>query len=240
MDYLANPDLSWSFADGEATLSHDGVVDGASPWVNSKFLVGDCGWDGAKTVFATQDLGTTFKVQVYAKSQSTAIELALTVNSTESGLEIAAQKDAVFTTANTYETLTYEFTASDLGTLENFNSIEGLSFAMVSASALVANDITIDWIKVGSFVDDTPTGVEDDKLAASTKITPNPASNVASVSFEGNAAAVTVSDLTGNQVASVEATNGQAEINVDDLASGIYIVNIATGNSIATKRLIVE
>jgi hypothetical protein len=97
---------------------------------------------------------------------------------------------------------------------------------------------------------DDISGVADEKVAVSSAtIYPNPASSTITIGIELNQSAnVTISiyDLTGKEVVFVPKQSLQVgihnlEVDVDDLAPGLYVVKINTGdNSINKKLLMME
>lgn len=80
-----------------------------------------------------------------------------------------------------------------------------------------------------------------ENLNAKFSMYPNPATSVISIANTDKIGvnAVTVSDVNGRIMKTVELGGvDTADINVADLASGIYFVNIASENGIATKKFI--
>ncbi|WP_225035694.1 VPS10 domain-containing protein [Winogradskyella sp. SM1960] len=68
------------------------------------------------------------------------------------------------------------------------------------------------------------------------KFYPNPTRNSFSVKSDANLSAVTIYNLAGQKVKTINHPNG--EINVNELASGVYMVKVQTSNGTLTKRLI--
>ncbi|MCH9660709.1 MAG: T9SS type A sorting domain-containing protein [Bacteroidetes bacterium] len=78
-----------------------------------------------------------------------------------------------------------------------------------------------------------------DNNAASFNLFPNPAQNeINIVSQEAGEKVVTVYDILGKQV--INTTLQGQILDIAQLTSGIYIVKVAQGNAIATKRLVVK
>jgi hypothetical protein len=93
------------------------------------------------------------------------------------------------------------------------------------------------------------TGIDDSPVNASTvSIYPNPATSQVSVSFELTSkdnVTVEVIDLTGKVVKSVtlgvrDSGNYNEKIGVNDLSSGLYMINIRTANGNISRKLMVE
>ncbi len=68
---------------------------------------------------------------------------------------------------------------------------------------------------------------------------PNPANDVITInSHEEGAMNVAIFDVLGKEVINTTITSG--DINISQLTSGVYIVKIAQGNNVATKKLVVR
>lgn len=80
-----------------------------------------------------------------------------------------------------------------------------------------------------------------DFTASKFSVYPNPANDIVTISNDANFAinAVTVSDLNGRTVKSVK-LNGEssAQVNVSDLAAGIYMMDISSDQGTATKKIV--
>lgn len=73
----------------------------------------------------------------------------------------------------------------------------------------------------------TATGINESEVSANTRVYPNPASNL--IHFESSftkQAFVSVIDMTGKTVKTVEMTSGHASLQVDDLNNGLYLYEI--------------
>ena len=70
---------------------------------------------------------------------------------------------------------------------------------------------------------------------------PNPADDAVNILAEGNLQHITIYNLLGQAVASID-LNGSNHyvLNTSDYATGVYMVNIATDKGTATKRLVVK
>ena len=78
-----------------------------------------------------------------------------------------------------------------------------------------------------------------DALANELSIYPNPASNVLYISGleKGN---YTLLNITGKEVASGEISSNQTEISVAKFPAGLYLMKIASGSVITTKRVVIK
>jgi hypothetical protein len=70
-------------------------------------------------------------------------------------------------------------------------------------------------------------------------VAPNPASGQATVQFEGKGN-ITVYNMLGQTVYHVENVENMKEIPLNNMATGVYFVNVRSGNATATQKLIVK
>jgi len=88
---------------------------------------------------------------------------------------------------------------------------------------------------------DTNLSVKENVVAAQFSVFPNPANNVVNIANADNILVnkVTVTDLNGRTVKNVSFDNvSNVEVNVSDLASGLYIMNITSDKGTATKKFV--
>lgn len=78
-----------------------------------------------------------------------------------------------------------------------------------------------------------------DVFASSLKIYPNPATQVVNISTAEEINKIDVFSLQGKKVISVNKLNNNS-LDVSSLSSGIYLMKLASGNSIASKKLIIK
>ncbi len=99
-----------------------------------------------------------------------------------------------------------------------------------------ADGVYVDDVRVGNYIDD---GVSETYSFAAT-VSPNPTTS--NVTIDANAAngEVTVFDLFGRQVMSATLLEGRAELDLSDVAKGIYVARISSDHGVATVRLIKE
>jgi hypothetical protein len=123
---------------------------------------------------------------------------------------------------------------------------EEITFALPDASdtyyigfrgkSNAADGVYVDDVRVGNYIDD---GVSE-TYSFVASVSPNPTTS--SVTIDANAAngEVTVFDLFGRQVLSATLLEGRAELDLSDVAKGIYVARISSDNGVATVRLIKE
>jgi hypothetical protein len=86
----------------------------------------------------------------------------------------------------------------------------------------------------------TITGIEDDALSANINVLPNPANNFVNINIANTSnATVTLVDATGKVIDTKLNVNAATSFNLAALANGIYFVNVAANNAVATKRIVV-
>ena len=88
-----------------------------------------------------------------------------------------------------------------------------------------------------------PTGIFENSFAASINIFPIPAGNHLSIALGSNSknVEVAIADITGKIVYTTTAyETNKIEVNTNEFAEGIYIVQIQSGEFISTKKLIIK
>ncbi|MGK4566041.1 T9SS type A sorting domain-containing protein [Flavobacterium sp. 3HN19-14] len=78
-----------------------------------------------------------------------------------------------------------------------------------------------------------------DVLAGKFSILPNPATSLISISNTENIniTSVSVTDLNGRTVKNITANGAEAKVNVSDLATGMYMVNVNTDRGTVVKKI---
>lgn len=87
----------------------------------------------------------------------------------------------------------------------------------------------------------TATASTDDFLASKFTVFPNPANDVVNVANNGNVLvdAIAINDINGRTVKTVKLDAvTEAQVNIADLNSGVYFMNITTNEGVATKKII--
>jgi hypothetical protein len=87
------------------------------------------------------------------------------------------------------------------------------------------------------------TGINENYLASSIHLFPNPASNHLTIALGSNnkKVEVTITDITGKIIyntTSIDTPN--IEVNTQDFANGIYVVQIQSADFIGTKKLVIQ
>ena len=115
-------------------------------------------------------------------------------------------------------------------------SASGTYYIAFRAKSNNADGVYVDDVRVGNYIDD---GVEETS-SFDVSVSPNPTSG--RVTIEANTAngEVLVFDLFGRQVMSATLLEGRAELDLNDVAKGVYVARISSDNGVATVRLIKE
>ncbi len=141
------------------------------------------------------------------------------------------------------------FTVSNSNPLDpGFNNITWFSSNTLSYSNFTINNlVSLSNVGVPAQCGTTGIKIANNSISSNINIYPNPTSNNAILEINAEtASAVTVSiyNLVGALVKTVNfnATVGSNSVNLDltNLNSGIYITNVKVGNSVSTKKLIIE
>ena len=114
------------------------------------------------------------------------------------------------------------------------------SYASVIVRDYAYNSIPNQPILAGQTI---ATGIMENSSASSINLFPNPATNHFTIALGSNNknVEVTIADITGKIIYSTTTVDTQSiEINTEDFAAGIYVVQIQSADFIAMKKLIVE
>ena len=98
-----------------------------------------------------------------------------------------------------------------------------------------------DLIGIDTFLVDRPLGVNN-YLSSNFSVYPNPANNVINISNSLNAFidSVVLTDLNGRVIKTQKVNATEGQINISDLATGIYMMNVTTDQGTAIKKVIKE
>ena len=94
----------------------------------------------------------------------------------------------------------------------------------------------------------TTTGINENSFVSSINLFPNPATNNLTITLASSSknVSVTIIDITGKMIYSTTASGlnnyreQQVEINTEDFAAGVYVVQIQTADFLGTKKFIVR
>jgi hypothetical protein len=87
-----------------------------------------------------------------------------------------------------------------------------------------------------------PVGIEEAMSTKPFDLYPNPSHGLLNISFEssGEIAQADIYDLTGSQLHHTQLQAGGGQLDLSSLPSGMYLLRLRIGNSIATKRFVVQ
>jgi len=215
--------------------------------------------NGFETVFIDMSLTENQKVSITASSvrDKDTVDFFLTSSpdggypssSTSNFSPSGITKTLVLST--TMETYTLDFTELNSWETKAFSEWEdknkingfGLKFRTTAAPGGVASEIHIQDIAFGSKA--ITTGISNNTFgnASAISVYPNPASDMVTVSYPSLAGKnVSVSVSNGvNTVATVAGGNTSTELNLSNLASGLYLVTVsADGAYVSTSKVFVK
>lgn len=123
----------------------------------------------------------------------------------------------------------------------DFNPGFGVSATAANGGDIDNIGIENEWVYVAVPVSDILIGV-DKKAAAKSSlgVYPNPANDQIMLSFNGNNANVSIVNIVGQQVASFANVSAKQPLNVANLTSGVYFVNVTVNGAVTTEKLIIE
>jgi hypothetical protein len=126
----------------------------------------------------------------------------------------------------------------DLSSYKNLTGVQiGLESSVKEAYAAGAGTANlVDNITFGS----APLGVKANVLASQVDVFPNPSTGTFNVSLPaGKTYQLEVTDLSGKKILDQEA-KGDAQLNMEGIAKGVYLLQVTSGNGSAVRKLIVE
>ncbi len=78
-------------------------------------------------------------------------------------------------------------------------------------------------------------------LANKFSVYPNPANNFVTISANDlNINSIELSDINGRVIKNISTIGSQVEVNISDLAQGVYMMKISSNEGIATKKIVKE
>lgn len=147
---------------------------------------------------------------------------------------VAAQTNLIGTqagiAAETFTQYTFTFTPPTTGVY--YISVRNVSPALAAASGGYA--VILDNFSVSQTLSNN------DFLASNLSVYPNPASSVVKISNTLNAIVNTVeiADLNGRVVRTQNVNATEAEISINDLSAGVYMLKVITDQGTATKKIV--
>lgn len=89
-----------------------------------------------------------------------------------------------------------------------------------------------------TFLLNTTLGIDEHASATAFAVSPNPANDIISINAEQSFYGVTIFNTEGKIVKTVDIAGTTAEINVSDLKSGVYVIQLSGVEGIAQRRLV--
>jgi len=184
------------------------------------------------------ELHYSFKLATFAIEQGATAPYEVYVLTQDDLADVV--DDATFTTMLDGKTAITSGTAADTPTTIN---VDASDFAGQTIAVAIrhrnANDLA--FLLMDDFILSTGILATDDHLASSIAIYPNPTTNVVYVSNAENILVngVTVTDLNGRTVKTAKFGGvAEAQVNVSDLASGVYMMTISSDKGSLTKKIV--
>ncbi len=192
----------------------------------------------------------------FPAGQNCPAELGDTINANTDPIIVPAGEtvDAVYD----YEGSGYEYNTTcepgagwnpEIYPVENFTRVAGLYIVInggageswcnpASVCSKFSGTVSFDNLQIGSNVD----GILKGSKVSSISISPNPASDFTTLTYNATSeAVVNVSDLKGTVVKTVKGSTTSATINTSDLTSGLYVVTVnVDGVPSAVEKLVVK
>lgn len=148
---------------------------------------------------------------------------------------VSAYWGDALTSTNANDTYSKHYTYTLPATWKN-NKCRVIAFVNKHDAASYMNRQVLNATKSG-FLTNT-LGIEDVKPAISVKMWPNPVAEIAFVEAESTIRSYVVVNALGQRVMGAEGINtGALELNVSNLAAGVYFVSVTTDNGVSTERL---
>ncbi|WP_395043303.1 T9SS type A sorting domain-containing protein [Flavobacterium sp.] len=189
------------------------------------------GYSRAISLAANEQVTITFKTRLYSAAAPSPMSLNLTVGTAQTTASQSTIIQSLTLTDNTaYTTQTATWTAPSAGVYH---------FGLNNNSAIGATQ-TFMFMDTLGFTSILST---DDFISNKFNVYPNPAKNIVTVSTSNDAFIynIEVLDLNGRIIKNIKYSNvSDAQINVSDLAKGLYMLNITSDLGSVSKKLIVE
>lgn len=183
----------------------------------------------ALSLQANQEVTLTFFTSIASTSATAMVNLDITFGNAATIDAQGAPVQSLQITGGTFTEQTVTFTPTEDG-------IYYIGFNQNSPMATTAASLVLDTIAISG-----PTANVVDVDATEFAVYPNPATNVINVANANNTllSAINIVDLNGRTVKSMKYDGAtQAQINISDLASGVYIMNIASDRGTTTKKIV--
>jgi len=228
--YDAYGDQYWHQATYQGTtyVQMNGYADGA-PHQNEDWLIG---YVEISPNMVFNEVWLEFKTAMKYEGDA----LSVAISSDYDGNSDPSDFDWVYITSSfNYSTGNYEWVESgkvDIAPMvPNYPSSFYVAFIYISSDEMAAS-----WEVDGVKVTGTNVNAVNEVEMSAISLYPNPASEQVSFMLEDNAE-VSFFDMTGRMVSTTNCEAGQAQINVSEMANGVYFVNVryANGGTAVTK-----
>ena len=194
--------------------------------------------EGAYTTFKVGAIDPEFFAEHYAVYVITEEDFAPVIEGMQATPPTATAADfiAILGTASIEETLETHMAVSKFIDLAAY---AGQEIRLVFRHFNVSDELII--ILDDVVVTTGELGTSNNALASQFSVYPNPANNVINIANAENILvnAVSIVDINGRTVKSVKFDNvASAQINISDLATGVYMMNISSDKGTTTKKIV--
>ncbi len=123
------------------------------------------------------------------------------------------------------------------GNTYTFEGLEDSTVVTVMVQAICDEDNTSDWSEAVEFTfADTTIGIHNYAIAAN--VYPNPAHNVVNVECSAIGANLSVYDMFGKVIMNTTIQSERTELNLSNVAPGVYMIRIANNNATTTVKVV--
>ncbi|WNM17919.1 T9SS-dependent choice-of-anchor J family protein [Flavobacterium capsici] len=186
-------------------------------------------WLYSRPIYLTANEQITLKFSTRSTSTTVANSLISKVGSAPTPVGQTTTLSTVNVVGTTFVVTTNNFTAPTTGTYY-------FGFNHNNPATSVATSIVLDKVEFTTNLN------SNDFLSNNLVVYPNPTKNIINISNSLNAVVdnVVLTDLNGRVVKSQKINATEGQVDISDLATGIYMMNVTTDQGVATKKVIKE
>lgn len=246
--YLEDTYNGGSGVDEQPGSTGDGTYDGATKTRGLK-LYGD---GDPETTESTRrlyqkiaiEMGSTYTFSIDSRSEAENVPSDVYILNEEITTEVGLENGAADSRVDAYLQITNDFNSSTGGEGDNTFTNNTFTFtattttAVIYVRALLANsdetEVFYDNISLKKM---EATASVKDVFADNITIYPNPANNFINISTTGNVSTVEVYNIVGKRVLSIKNIQNN-QVDITNLSTGMYMLRLTNGTSVATKKII--
>ncbi|MCB0846349.1 MAG: T9SS type A sorting domain-containing protein, partial [Bacteroidetes bacterium] len=235
-DFGGNASMLTTDPDGGTnTVARSVKTSGAEVWAGTT-IGGDGGFANAVPFTATE---TKMTVRVYSPNAGIPIRLKV---EDASNAGISVETEDTTTVAGAWETLEFDFSNEASGTaalnLANTYDKASIFFYFGTNGAGIGADSVYYWDDVQFGADTSGTDAIEDLRDLGLRYYPNPVQSQLHIEANEQIKTLHVLNLMGREMMRTEVRNYQTDIDLSSLPAGVYLVNLAIGNSRGTIKVV--